>query len=167
MKKVDKFFKDKLESHSVAPPDGAWAKVESNLSKKNNVIAWRIAAAILLMGTLITAIIWSQQNSVVEKNELAQSPIKKEIEKSIPAAGNKLSENKVEENINPKHPEVESLPGHTQNGVVGTKRAMLENTFAMHIEAAIRVHEARAVLLDHFFSQPQIFFQMFLLQADH
>src|SRR5258706_5725732 len=65
--KIDQFFKDKIEGHSLPPSEKAWAKVEANLSKKNNVAIWRIAAAVLITGALISVIIWSQRG--VEKNQ--------------------------------------------------------------------------------------------------
>jgi len=60
--KIDQFFKNKLEGHNLPPSEEAWAKVEANLSKKNNVVIWRIAAAILVAGALISVIIWSQRD---------------------------------------------------------------------------------------------------------
>lgn len=52
--KLDSLFKKKLEEHTLPPNEDAWARVEANLPKKNNAIAWRIAAAILIAGALIT-----------------------------------------------------------------------------------------------------------------
>ncbi|HCW08327.1 MAG TPA: hypothetical protein DGG95_13285 [Cytophagales bacterium] len=63
MNKIDQLFKNKLEDHSLAPSENAWAKVEAGLSKKNNIIVWRLAAAILLMGVLLTILIWSQYDT--------------------------------------------------------------------------------------------------------
>src|SRR5579885_3610414 len=74
MKKIDKFFKDKVESHSIAPPEGAWNKVESNLSKKNNAFVWRIAAAILLMGALIGVFLWSKKSTELT-NQVATNKV--------------------------------------------------------------------------------------------
>jgi len=82
MKQIDKFFKDKLDSHVIAPPDGAWAKVEANLPKKNNVMAWRLAAAIVLTGALITAIYLSQRSENHQQPVLATG-------KSLKQKGNK------------------------------------------------------------------------------
>jgi outer membrane biosynthesis protein TonB len=52
--KLDKLFRDKLEHHSVQPSANAWDKVAAGFPKKNNTIvwAWRIAAAVALMGTI-------------------------------------------------------------------------------------------------------------------
>jgi hypothetical protein len=52
--KLDKLFRDKLEHHSVQPSAHAWEKVAAGFPKKNNTIvwAWRIAAAIALVGTI-------------------------------------------------------------------------------------------------------------------
>jgi hypothetical protein len=50
--KLDKLFRDKLENHSVRPSASAWERVKVGTPKKNNtpVWAWRIAAAVALMG---------------------------------------------------------------------------------------------------------------------
>jgi hypothetical protein len=52
--KLDKLFRDKLEHHSIQPSAQAWDKVAAGFPKKNNTIvwAWRIAAAVALMGTI-------------------------------------------------------------------------------------------------------------------
>ncbi|MGC4021668.1 MAG: hypothetical protein QM734_06865 [Cyclobacteriaceae bacterium] len=90
MEKIDKFFKEKLENHTTTPPEGAWPKVESNLSKKNNVIAWRIAAAILLAGALLGIILWEQQNT--ETIKIAKAPSKGMNKKTPPVTTEKKSE---------------------------------------------------------------------------
>ncbi len=79
--KIDQFFKDKVEGHSLSSSEESWAKVEANLSKKNNAAVWRIAAAILIAGALISVIIWSQRNS--EKNQPVISTKKSPKEKTI------------------------------------------------------------------------------------
>jgi hypothetical protein len=53
--KMDSLFKKKLESHSLPPREDAWVRIESGLSKKNKFPAWKIAAALLVAGALITA----------------------------------------------------------------------------------------------------------------
>jgi hypothetical protein len=58
--KIDQFFKGKLDGHMLPPSEEAWAKVEAGLSKKNNVAVWRIAAAVLITGALVSVIIWPQ-----------------------------------------------------------------------------------------------------------
>ena len=79
---IDQFFKDKLESHTLPPAEEAWTKVEANLSKKNNFVVWRIAAAILIAGALVSVIIWLQQgvdnkpSSVVANNSPKDHTIK-------------------------------------------------------------------------------------------
>ncbi len=75
--RVDQFFKNKLEDHSMAPSENAWAKVEAGLSKKNNVVLWRWAAAALLMGALITIIYSSQRGIGNSQPALAEKKIKK------------------------------------------------------------------------------------------
>ncbi len=61
--KMDSLFKKKLEEHSLPPREDAWARVEATLPKKNNVIAWRIAAAILIAGALIAVGVFSLRKS--------------------------------------------------------------------------------------------------------
>lgn len=61
--KMDSLFKKKLESHSLTPREDAWARIESGLSKKNKFLSWRIAAALLVAGALITAVVVSIQKS--------------------------------------------------------------------------------------------------------
>jgi len=80
--RVDQFFKNKLEDHSIAPSENAWAKVEAGLSKKNNVVLWRWAAAVLLMGALITIIIYQSQKT--ENTQPAMAEKKNEEKKSDP-----------------------------------------------------------------------------------
>ena len=59
--KMDSLFKKKLENNSLPPRENAWARVESGISKKNKFPAWRIAAALLLAGALITVGIFALQ----------------------------------------------------------------------------------------------------------
>ncbi len=59
--RLDELFKSKLEHHGSAPSGEAWLRVEKSLAKKNNSFAvWRIAAGVLLVAGLISAIYWSQ-----------------------------------------------------------------------------------------------------------
>src|SRR5258707_4949475 len=93
--RVDQFFKNKLEDHTIAPSENAWAKVEEGLSKKNNVVLWRWAAAVLMMGALITIIYQlrkeNNQPVLAEKN-LPAGKAGIEKEKSIaPAETKKMS----------------------------------------------------------------------------
>ncbi len=81
--KIDKFFKDRLDEHAIAPSENAWAKVEAKLSKKNNVIAWRVAAGILLAGALISLIYWSSVKwSVGTQTMVAETKAKVRIDQS-------------------------------------------------------------------------------------
>jgi hypothetical protein len=62
MSNVDKFFKDKLEEHQLAPSPMAWTKVEERLVKKNKTLIWlRWAASIALAG-LLTFFLINQQS---------------------------------------------------------------------------------------------------------
>ena len=74
--RVDQFFKNKLDDHTIAPSENAWAKVEAGLSKKNNVVLWRWAAAVLLMGALIT-IIYQSQTKTESQPVLAEKKFEK------------------------------------------------------------------------------------------
>lgn len=56
--KVDKFFKEKLEGHTLTPSAQAWEKLEGHLSKKNRTVIWvRIAAGIALLALVSVAIV--------------------------------------------------------------------------------------------------------------
>jgi hypothetical protein len=112
--KIDQFFKDKLEGHNLAPSEEAWAKVEANLSKKNNVVIWRIAAAILVAGALISVIMWSQRDNNNHEKILATKKSNKDSvkEKSAPQISSieKKKEakpkNKKSSNILPASPQI-------------------------------------------------------------
>jgi hypothetical protein len=67
MNKIDDLFKNKLEEHTLEPSGDAWIKLNANLSKKNKGFAWYSAlAAILLMGILITSIIWLNKREATQ-----------------------------------------------------------------------------------------------------
>ncbi len=74
--KVDKLFKDKLESHSLQPSAQAWEKVEAHLGKKNKmVLSLRVAAAIALLGVLtFVGLNWNGRS---EKVEIAKDEVTK------------------------------------------------------------------------------------------
>lgn len=77
MNQLDQLFRAKLDNHRVAPPAESWAKVEAKLSKKNNyAVVWRIAAGFIFFGLLLGAGLYWQ----TDKQELATTPVKKEIE---------------------------------------------------------------------------------------
>jgi hypothetical protein len=77
MNKLDSFFKKKMEAAAIEPRGEAWAKLESNLSKKNKGLIWlRVAAALLLAGMLLTSIIWVQNKE--DEQQMAEE-LKKEI----------------------------------------------------------------------------------------
>lgn len=90
--KVDKFFKDKLETYTLPPSAQAWDKVESHLSKKNKMVVWlRVAAAIALLGvvTFVVVDMSGPEKEIVKekiqpKHEPAAQPAqKKEQEKQV------------------------------------------------------------------------------------
>lgn len=60
--RIDQLFKNKLGEHKVSPSAEAWTKVQSSLSKKNKlIVAWRMAAVIVLGGVLIST--WQLLNN--------------------------------------------------------------------------------------------------------
>jgi hypothetical protein len=137
---IDQFFKDKMEGHSLPPSQEAWGKVEANLSKKNNVASWRIAAAVLISGALISLLIWSQQDSVknkpatvagilpkdnsIRKKTTAQNSSNNEkgkIESSDNKSSIKLSTSKIQALPNQnKKDESEKVTPKTQTTIVET-----------------------------------------------
>jgi hypothetical protein len=67
--RLDELFKDKLEHHTLSPTQNAWARIEASLVKKNNpVVFWRLAAALLLMGCLLTALYWTTRDNNLNSN---------------------------------------------------------------------------------------------------
>ena len=75
---MDKFFKDNLGNHSIPPAPESWEKVESGLSKKNNLsLVLRVAAAIALAGMFVALMISQTDQS-------APAPLAKEDVKSVP-----------------------------------------------------------------------------------
>ena len=70
---MDKFFKEKLENHSIPPAQQSWEKVETKISKKNNLaLVLRVAAAVLLAGLFVTVIInqaYQEKAPAVADNE--------------------------------------------------------------------------------------------------
>ncbi|SRR5258706_786660 len=140
--KIDQFFKDKIEGHSLPPSEEAWAKVEANLSKKNNVAIWRIAAAVLITGALISVIIWSQRG--VEKNQdvvVAKKSLKENMIKEQPAPQISQTEKKANSNSSPRSlTSIKSVQKETGVSSVKTKTMVVEveknkSSFAKALES--------------------------------
>ena len=92
MNKLDELFKKKLEDLALEPRSEAWLKLEANLSKKNKGLVWfRSAAALLLMGLLITSIIWLQNHE--ETQQVAEQL--KGVNPSGKSRENKLKEDSI------------------------------------------------------------------------
>lgn len=92
MNKLDGLFKRKLEDLALEPRSEAWIKLEVNLSKKNKGLVWfRSAAALLLMGLLITCIIWLQNHE--ETQQVAEQL--KGVNPSSKSSENKLKEDSI------------------------------------------------------------------------
>lgn len=80
MEKIDQLFRNKLENHPVAPSAGAWDKLEAQLVKKNRfVIAWRMAAALLVGGTLVMLLYWSNASEDATLPVMANDVNKKQL----------------------------------------------------------------------------------------
>jgi hypothetical protein len=115
--KIDQFFKDKIENHPLPPSQDAWNKVEASLSKKNKVAVWRIAAAVLLTGALISLVIWSQQDSVADKSitetdaSVKDNSIKDKAVPQSPAVANKIeSKSSTKSSVKTVSPKINSRP---------------------------------------------------------
>ncbi|MCA6380290.1 MAG: hypothetical protein IM574_12320 [Cytophagales bacterium] len=95
--RVDELFRNKLEYYTSSPSAGTWARIETSLVKKNNPVSvWRVAAALVLMGCLLTALNWllsdndSRSNSSrVQKIEPKLAP--KEIAMPVAKAEQKTA----------------------------------------------------------------------------
>jgi hypothetical protein len=79
--KLDKIFRNKLENHAMEPSAQAWEKVRVGIPTKNNTIgwAWRIAAAVTLMGVISMLVIgpWKGEGSSTLANQTTESTQKK------------------------------------------------------------------------------------------
>lgn len=88
--RVDELFKNKLKYYTSSPSADAWARIEASLIKKNNpVVVWRVAAALLLMGSLLTALYWMQSDNDLRSNSSIVQKIVPELapkEIAMPAA---------------------------------------------------------------------------------
>jgi hypothetical protein len=93
--RIDELFKEKLENHPLPAPTEAWAKIEESLPKKNKIIfAWRLAAAFVLLGALLTAI-YMYQTKETDEDIIAKG---KEVEPiTKPIQEQKQSVVKIEE----------------------------------------------------------------------
>ncbi|GHM98763.1 hypothetical protein WSM22_02530 [Cytophagales bacterium WSM2-2] len=128
---LDQLFKGKLEDHTISPSEDAWVKVEAGLSKKNNVVLWRWAAAILLTGALITIIYQSQKNE-----NTAPALTKKSIEKEKPG-------------VAPEPKKIESTPAiaQTPRKIQSIEKRVEQNSF-VSVNKEIQKTETVAVVED-------------------
>ncbi len=87
--RIDQLFKDTLSEHKVSPSAEAWIKVQSGLSKTNEIsIVWRLAAAFVLFGALVGAWSFLNNEELIKSVELAKTnklsdPEKNLIEKQL------------------------------------------------------------------------------------
>ncbi len=106
--RVDELFRNKLEYYTSSPSAGTWARIETSLVKKNNPLSvWRVAAALVLMGCLLTALNWllsdndSRSNSSrVQKIEPKLAP--KEIAMPVAKAEQKTATIEKQPNTQPQ-----------------------------------------------------------------
>lgn len=106
--RVDELFRNKLEYYTSSPSAGTWARIEKSLVKKNNPVSvWRVAAALVLMGCLLTALNWllsdndSRSNSSrVQKIEPKLAP--KEIAMPVAKAEQKTATIEKQPNTQPQ-----------------------------------------------------------------
>ena len=88
MNKIDDLFKKKLEDLTLNPTGEAWIKLNANLTKKNKGFAWFHAiAAILLMGILVTSIVWLEKRETTQfvSEQSQPEPLKSSDENKVMA----------------------------------------------------------------------------------
>jgi len=145
--KIDQFFKDKLERHTVPPSEEAWSKVEANLSKKNNSVVWRMAAAVLTAGALITVMIWSQRGSdqqpAIAANQLPKDNSIKEQPTPKSSSIEKSSEVKSAKKLFTTPQVQQTIPNKAQNNksVTTTDHALIEKKFVSTEESTAAVEK--------------------------
>jgi hypothetical protein len=137
--RLDQFFKNKLDDHTIAPSENAWTKVEAGLSKKNSVVAWRIAAAILITGALITTIYLSKRTES-DQPVLAQKKIEKEAPKTTVADQSKTTEQKIElPSAQSKSTKKSSVKSVVQPTVIPSEEFQKKETIA--VNQVVKVNE--------------------------
>ena len=97
--KLDKLFREKLESHSVEPSENAWSKVMAGTAKKNNSIiwVWRAAASIALIGLLGWYLLNGPTDSINKQTAIkTESTRKQEVKKPIEQKPNEIKSVKKE-----------------------------------------------------------------------
>ena len=105
MNKLDEFLKKKVEDLAVEPRAEAWSKLESNLSKKNNGLIWfRAAAALMLVGLLVTTMVWLQKGDVSQ-------PLAEQTKDANSSSANEIPEVK-EDQTQPKQIEKSKITSH-------------------------------------------------------
>ncbi len=74
MNKLEELFNERLANHSIPPPPAGWERVATNLSKKNNKVAWIGWAAVLLIGVIAIGLTATRQSTPVEVMSQNNSP---------------------------------------------------------------------------------------------
>lgn len=95
MSKLDEFFKEKLNDHSIAPPAGSWKRVEAGLSKKNKGVAWLRWAAVFLLGAFLLGALWMQREDTsapLANDNLLLPEVEKEHQPLQPAIAKEKTE---------------------------------------------------------------------------
>lgn len=88
MNKIDDLFKKKLEDLKLDPTGEAWIKLNTNLTKKNKGFVWFSAiAAILLVGILVTSIVWLEKREATQfvSEQSQRAPLKSTDENKVMA----------------------------------------------------------------------------------
>jgi hypothetical protein len=121
--RIDELFRNKLEYYTSSPSAGTWARIETSLVKKNNPVSvWRVAAALVLMGCLLTALNWllsdndSRSNSSrVQKIEPKLAP--KEIAMPVAKAEQKTATIEKQPNTQPQTKRMTKLAAQVNSEV--------------------------------------------------
>jgi hypothetical protein len=147
--RIDQLFKERLGEHTIAPPDTAWQKVQASANQnKKVIIIWRIAAAVLLMGLLLSAWLFTTSQNEASTPQLTEkinktesenvAPIEKTIAPAIEAQTEKIAKNietqkpkknnqkiVTEEVITPQKQEEEAMVDHVTELITNTEAETL------------------------------------------
>ena len=118
---LDKFFRERLESHQKTAPASAWNKLEINLTQKNKkgYGFWLNIAASLLLMAITIFLLWPRNYNAINQHDLAQQteknksvgikePITNAMDKNENqslASANPIKITKIETRINSQTPQ--------------------------------------------------------------
>jgi len=147
MKKLDKFFSEKLTEHSITPSMAAWEKVEARLTKKNNTWLWLRWAAVFLLGVLVLGSVLIRQNEISGKlavKEKINHP-KKGLEKKEAVKEQKLLSENVVPKKKAKTKTKNQVQTHTiKTSVINNKETLAQATIEQETSSAIQEAETSA-----------------------